>query len=38
MKTTELNLIETSMRETKSRQLYIRYQIIYLHLKGYKNV
>ncbi len=34
----ELNLIETAMRETKSKQLYTRYQVIYLHLKGYKNV
>lgn len=38
MKTTQLYLIKTAIRETKSRQLYIRDHIIYLHLKGDKYV
>ena len=38
MNQTELKLIETAMRETSSKQLYTRYQVIYLHLQGYKNV
>ena len=38
MNTTELNLIEPTICKTKSKQLYIHYHIIYLHLKGYKNV
>ena len=38
MNQTELNLIETAMRERQSKQLYTRYQVIYLHLQGYKNV
>ena len=38
MNQTELKSIETAMRETSSKQLYTRYQVIYLHLQGYKNV
>ena len=38
MNQTELKLIETAMRETSSKQLYTRYQVIYLHLQEYKNV
>lgn len=38
MNQTELTLIETAMRETQSKQLYTCYQVIYLHLLGYKNV
>ena len=38
MNQTELKSIETAMRETPSKQLYTRYQVIYLHLQGYKNV
>ena len=38
MNKTELNLIETMMYKTQSKQLYTRYQAIYLHLQGYKNV
>lgn len=38
MNKTELNLIEIMMRKTQSKQFYTRYQVIYLHLQGYKNV
>ena len=38
MNKTELNLIETMMYKKQSKQLYTRYQVIYLHLQGYKNV
>ena len=38
MNQTELKSIETAMRKTPSKQLYTRYQVIYLHLQGYKNV
>ena len=38
MNETELEWVKTSMRQTKSKQLYTRYQVIYLHLNVYKNV
>ncbi len=38
MNKTELKLVETVMRQTQSKQLYTRYQVIFLHLQGYKNV
>ena len=38
MNQTELKSIETAMRETRFKQLYTRYQVIYLHLQGYKKV
>ena len=38
MNQTELKSIETAMRKTPSKQLYTLYQVIYLHLQGYKNV
>ena len=36
--TNELSQIEQAMKETQSKSLYKRYQVIYLHLQGYKNV
>ena len=38
MNQTELKSIETAMRETRSKQLYTHYQVIYSHLQGYKNI
>lgn len=34
----ELKSIETAIRETKSKLRYTHYQVIYLHLQGYKTV
>ncbi|MDE5977433.1 MAG: IS630 family transposase, partial [Turicibacter sp.] len=36
--TNELRQIEQAMKEVSSKLLYRRYQVIYLHLQGYKNV
>ena len=36
--TSQLRLIEQAMKEKQSKSLYKRYQVVYLHLQGYKNV
>lgn len=36
--TNELRQIEQAMKEVQSKSLYRRYQVVYLHLQGYKNV
>lgn len=38
MNTIELNLFEASIWKMQFKQLCTRYQVIYLHLQGYKNV
>lgn len=35
---TGLSLIEIAMGKMQSKQLYTCYQVIYLHLQGYKHV
>lgn len=34
---TEIQTIKKAMKDTKDKRMYQRYQVIYLHLKGYTN-